>query len=172
MMVDMLNYGAAAQVNFNYNTADLANSQLTDEQKAWGSATVETTTNTRVEGEYYKGTRLALENNIQMHMAFEGLDETMYAVYSYTNHYGKTTSVTVKGEDFMKVGSLYGIEVKQLTCADARQTITVQIFDANGELLSIVIDSIESYVNRSGAEQPLFDALMKFADSAYAYLHQ
>ena len=34
-IVDMLNYGAAAQEYFNYNLDDLANNQLSDDQKNW-----------------------------------------------------------------------------------------------------------------------------------------
>ena len=45
MVVDMLNYGAAAQVYFKYNTEDLANNQLTDEQKASGTAEAPTMEN-------------------------------------------------------------------------------------------------------------------------------
>ena len=170
MLVDMLGYGAAAQQYFGYNTADLANNQLTDAQKAWGTATAAATTDNRNEGANYFGTRLVLQSSIQMQVAFTGLDETMYAVYSYTNYSGKTQSVTVKGEDFIQVNGMYGVELNKLVYADARQTVTVQIFSADGTLLSIVNDSIESYVNRSGADTPLYDSLIKFADSAKAYL--
>ena len=121
-------------------------------------------------GANYFGTRLVLQSSIQMQVAFTGLDETMYAVYSYTNYSGKTQSVTVKGEDFIQVNGMYGVELNKLVYADARQTVTVQIFSADGTLLSIVNDSIESYVNRSGADTPLYDALIKFADSAKVYL--
>lgn len=39
VLVDMLNYGAAAQKYMNYNTGALANSGLTAEQKAWATNT-------------------------------------------------------------------------------------------------------------------------------------
>ena len=170
MMVDMLNYGAAAQIYFGYNTADLANNQLTDAQRAYGTETATATINVRTEGTNYKGTRLILTSNIQMQVAFENLNETMYAVYSYTNYAGKTQSITVKGEDFIKVDGMYVIELSKLVYADARQTVTVQIFSADGQVLSTVNDSIESYINRSGATVPLYDTIIKFADSAKAYL--
>ncbi len=39
LAVDMLNYGAAAQLNFSYDTENLVNADLTDEQKALGTQT-------------------------------------------------------------------------------------------------------------------------------------
>ena len=170
MMVDMLNYGAAAQQKFNYNTGDLANNQLTAAQKACGTSTAAATSNKLVQGTNYKGTRLVLESRIQMQVAFTGMNRSMYAVYSYTDHNGKTQKVTVNGADFIEVGGLYGIELSQLVYADARQLVTIQIYNSKGKLLSTVKDSMESYVNRSGATDPLFAALMKFTDSAKAYL--
>ncbi len=171
MMVDMLNYGAAAQVNFNYNTADLANNQLTDTQKAWGTQTAAATADSRIEGTNYFGTRLVLEGSIQMQVAFKGMNCTMYAVYSYTDHFGNEQSVTVKGEDFIEVSGLFGVELSQLVYADARQLVTIRIYNAKGVLLSTVQDSIEGYVNRNGGTDSLYDALIKFTDSAKAYLH-
>ena len=172
MLVDMLNYGAAAQQNFKYNIDDLANNQLTAEQKAYGTKTAAPTTNNRVKDINYKGTRLVLESRIQMQVAFTGLDRTMYAQYTYRDHNNKVQIVTVAGSEFIEVSGLYGIELSKLVYADARQIVTVQIYNSQGALLSTVQDSIESYVNRSGATDPLFDALMKFTDSAKAYLHQ
>ncbi len=171
MMVDMLCYGAATQVNFDYNTNDLANSHLTDEQKACGTATAAATKNQQVKGPNFIGTRLVLESRIQMQMAFTGMDRTMYAVYSYTDHTGEAQTVTVEGKDFISVSGLYGIELSNLVYADARQLVTVHIYNADGTLYSGAKDSIESYVNRSGETDPLFEALIKFTDSAKAYLY-
>ena len=172
MLVDMLNYGAAAQNYFNYNTGDLANNQLTDAQKACGTKTAAATANKLVQGANYKGTRLVLVSRIQMQIAFTGVDRTMYAQYTYTDHNGKIQSVFVTGEEFVKAGDLYAVELNKLVYSDARQLVTIQLYDSEGKLLSTVQDSIESYVNRSDATTPLFECLMKFADSAKAYLHQ
>ena len=107
-----------------------------------------------------------------MQVAFTGLDRTMYAVYSYTNHNGIVQQVTVSGADFIEAGGLYGIELNKIVYADARQLVTIEIYTADGALISTVQDSIESYANRKGETDPLVDALMKFADSAKIYLHQ
>ena len=171
MMVDMLNYGAAAQNYFNYNTGDLANSQLSEAQKACGTSNAPTVQNNRVIGPKYSGTRLVLESRIQMQMAFADMNRTMYAVYTYTDHNGKKQSVTVNGSDFVQNGNMYGIELSKLVYADARQVVSVKVYNADGTLHGSAKDGIESYVKRSGATEPLFDALIKFTDSAKAYLH-
>ena len=144
---------------------------LTDDQKAFGTVTAPATTNNLVQGTNYKGSRLILESRIQMQVAFTGMNRTMYAVYSYTDHYGNAQSVTVSGEDFIEVSGLYGVELSKLVYADARQLVTIEIYNAKGVLLSTVQDSIESYVNRATADPELLTALMKFTDSAKAYLH-
>ena len=173
MMVDMLNYGAAAQTHFGYNTDDLANNLLTETQKAWGTQTMETVTDVRAQGPHYKGTRLILESRIQMQVAFEGLTADMYATYTYTDHCGKEQVVTVEGKDFVNVGGgMYAIELNQLVYADARQPVKTKVFYADGTVYGGAKDSIESYVNRLGQENPVCLALMKFTDSARAYLHQ
>ena len=171
MMVDMLNYGAAAQGSFGYGVDDLANSKLTEAQKACGTATAAATRNAQVKGLHYKGTRLVLESRIQMQVAFEGMNTNMYAYYSFTDHSGKQREIIVPGKDFISVGNLYGIELSELVYADARSLVKIQIFNKNGVLYAGGKDSIESYINRSGATDPLYDALIKFTDSAKAYLH-
>lgn len=170
MMADMLAYGAAAQLEFNYNTGDLANSRLTAAQKAYGSAAVAPMSNNRVTGENYKGTRLILESRIQMQVAFGGLDRTMYAIYSYTDHNGIRKTVRVNGADFVYTNNMYCVELNQLVCADARCMVTVQVYKADGTLFAGVKDSIESYACRFGATG-IYAALMKFTDSAYNYFH-
>lgn len=171
MMVDMLNYGAAAQKQFSYKTGDLANKNLTAAQKAYGTAAVPPTANTLVKGTNYAGTRLVLESHIQMQVAFKSLHTGMYAIYTYTDHNGVTKSYIVHGYDFINVGGMYGVELNALVYADARSPVTVKVYTGNGALVAEATDSIESYVNRSGNTE-LFAALMRFADSAKAYLHK
>ena len=50
VLVDFLNYASAAQVYFNLNTKNLVNAELTDEQKAFGTATVAAIGNDRADG--------------------------------------------------------------------------------------------------------------------------
>ena len=170
MMVDMLNYGAAAQVHFGYGTEDLANNQLTDAQKASGTATAPEMSNDQVKGTNYQGSRFILESRIQVQLAFKNMTTDMYAVYTYTNAAGKEQTVKVEGADFVMInGAPAGVELSELVYADARALVEVTVYNADGTVYGTATDSIESCAYRSNGD--VFTALMKFADSAKAHLY-
>ena len=170
MMVDMLNYGAAAQVHFGYGTDDLANNKLTDAQKATGTATAPEMSNDQVKGTNYNGTRFILESRIQVQLAFKNMTSDMYAVYTYTNAAGKEQTVRVEGTDFVIIGGKpAGVELSALVYADARALVNVTLYKADGTVYGTATDSIESCSLRSGGD--VFVALMKFADSARKHLY-
>lgn len=171
MLVDMLNYGAAAQQKFGYDTKNLANSGLTDAQKAYATQEAPLMGNYQYKGPHYLGSRFILESRIQMQVAFGGLTDDMYAVYNYTDACGKTRSVRVEGKNFITAGSRKGIELNQLVYADARGQVTIMVYNADGSLYGMAIDSIESCANRSTTGNDVFVALMKFADSARKHLY-
>ena len=170
MMVDMLNYGAAAQLHFKYGTNDLANSKLTAAQKATGTATTPEMRNDQVKGINYQGSRFILESRIQVQLAFKNMTSSMYAVYTYTNAAGKAQTVRVEGKDFVVIsGKPAGVELSALVYADARALVNVTVYNANGTVYGTATDSIESCAYRSTGD--VFAALMKFADSAKAHLY-
>jgi len=170
-MVNMLNYGAAAQLQFNYATDDLANSLLTDTQKSWASTSAKELNSYLVRGTNYMGTRLVLESRIQLQVAFKGMTRDMYAIYTYTDNNGKLQSVRVEGADFVDVGVL-GVEMSALVYADARNVVNITVYNANGTVYGTATDSIEGYAKRNVTDpDDVVMALMKFADSAKAYLY-
>jgi len=171
LMVNMLNYGAAAQLEFNYAAGDLANNQLTNAQKAWGSTGVKELGSYLVKGTNYMGTRLVLESRIQLQVAFKGMTRSMYAVYTFTDNNGKLQTVRVEGADFVDVGIL-GVEMSALVYADARNVVNITVYNANGTVYGTATDSIEGYAKRNVTDpDDVVMALMKFADSAKAYLY-
>ena len=170
MMVDMLNYGTAAQLYFGYGTEDLANNQLTDEQKASGTSATPAMENKVVVGAHYTASRFILKSSIQVQVGFEGLTEDMYAVYTYDDCRGLNRQYRIEGEDFVVVsGKLAGVELSKLVYADARCMVSVTVYNADGTVYGTATDSIESCAYRSSGD--LFVELMKFADSARAYLY-
>jgi len=171
LMVNMLNYGAAAQLQFNYATDDLANSLLTDTQKAWASTELAELNSYLVKGTNYMGTRLVLESRIQLQVAFKGMTRDMYAIYTYTDNKGEVKTVRVEGADFVDVGVL-GVEMSALVYADARNLVEITVYNADGTVYGTATDSIEGYAARNAkGEDDVVIALMKFADSAKAYLY-
>jgi hypothetical protein len=167
----MLNYGAAAQAYFNYNTNDLANSVLTDAQKAYASDSV-VCTDQRVKGEGYYGSSLTLKDRITLTMYFNNITPDMYAVVSFTDHKGEAHETRVEGSAFAKYNDgIYGVDVDELVVADGNQLVTVTVYDADGNVVATAIDSVNSYAARQAGSNELFEMVAKFTTSAYAHFH-
>ena len=174
LYVEMLNYGAAAQDHFNYNEDDLANNELTAAQQAYGLGTV-AMEDFRVEGTGYVGTSLTLESNILMNFFFNNIPaehDDMYAIATYTDHYGEAKQVKVEGENFVKHNStIWKVSVSGLVVADCRELVSVKVYEADGDVIASVTDSIESYTARMDGDGPLYVAIMNFAVAAYNTFH-
>ena len=170
LMVDMLNYGAFAQKNFDYGTEDLANNLLTAAHKAYATAQMKSVSNNRVQGANYQGTRLVLESRIQLQLAFKNLTADKYAIYTFTNNSGVKQNIRVDGTEFIDAGSAYVVEASELVCADARALVTFTVYNADGTVYATASDSIESYVARN-LDIEAAVMLMKFTDSAKSYLY-
>ncbi len=174
MFVDMLVYGAEAQKQFeSYGINDLATSQLTAEQLAQATQTV-SFENKLVADDGYRASSLILESNIQLAVLFGGIDQTMTAEISFTDHYGEDKNCTVAGSEFEPVTykgeACYSITVDELVMADARQPVTVTVKDTDGNVVTSATDSVESYIARMSNTGTLYEAIMKFSDSAAAGL--
>jgi len=171
MLVDMLNYGAAAQIQFGYDTSNLVSDCLSESQKGYATESV-TAEDSRVKGENYYGSNLELGNSIVLGLFFQNVDTSMYAVVTYTDHYGNEQSVRVDGSSFeYHGGSIYRIPVKTLAVADVSQIVTCNVYNAGGTLVGSCSDSMESYIARMSSSSDLYETIMKFAVSAYSYFH-
>ena len=170
MVVDMLNYGAAAQTNASYNLENLANGLLTDAQKAYATASVSYENNMTFtsEGKYLANVHML--SNIQFMMAFSGIDTSMKAVVTYTKWNGAAKEITIDGSEFVQNGSYYVITIEETVIADGRQDINCKIVDSEGNTVAEVTDSMASYAARTTKNPELYEAIMKFSDSAKAYL--
>ena len=158
VLADMLNYGAAAQVQFNYKTDDLANGQMTEAQKALATEAVEMS-NIRETAAGYLGTTLELESNILLNFFYSADFVGKTATVSYTDHYGVAHNYDV---EIIASGTYGKVSVDKLVISDCSVRITVTVDGA------AVIDSVESYCARM-TNLALREPLMKFATSARAY---
>ena len=171
MLVDMLNYGAAAQNFFEYNMDDLANNQLTDAQKAYATDSV-SCTDQSVKGQNYYGSTLTLKDRIILTMYFQNITTDMYAVVSFTDHKGAAHETRIQGSDFVKYNdTVYGVVVDGLVVADGDQLVTVTVYDAEGNVVGSASDSVNSYAARQMGKDALYEMVAKFTASAYAYFH-
>lgn len=156
-----------------YNVGDLANNRLTAEQQAYATKSVDCT-DERVKGTNYYGSTLTLKSRILLNVYFKDITPDMYALVTYTNHYGEAQEIRVDGSEFNKYNdSVYGVPVDELVVADGGQQVTVKVYDSNGNEVASAIDSINSYAARmmASSQDPLFEMVAKFTASAYIYFH-
>ena len=168
--VDLLNYGAAAQTYFDYNTENLANANLTEEQASWATAAVEVTDKS-VYGTAYLGGSMTLVSEITLDMVFNVVyEEGMYAEVTFTDHYGDVVKQTLTPEDLQ--GSFTQVHVTGMAIADYQALVTCELYDAEGNLVGNAVDSMESYAARNADKLgEIVQAIMKLGASAYAYFH-
>ena len=172
LMVDMVNYGAASQNYFTYKTADLANAQLTDEQKSWATASVECNNDDQVKGTNYAGSTLNLKDRILLNVYFKNTGvtaailENMYATVSFTGYKGNVVNEEVEVK--MNTNGLY-VEVDQIVLGDSFESVTVTVYNADGTVYGQGSDSVEAYASRNSTKE-LFVNIAKFAFAAREYM--
>ena len=180
VLVDMLNYGAECQNKFGYNTTDLANAKLTDEQKAWATKNVTyTNENYKVESGTLRGASVSAKSKLTLTFVFEGTTAEQYAHVTYTDHYGTVVNRTIQATWNSEYGC-YVFDVTGVAVADGRAPIHCQVtgsadpITAESKILGDATASIECYVTAAmgGADiHNVYVNLMKFVDSAHAYFH-
>ncbi len=189
LLVDMLNYGAAAQVYFGYKTGKPVNKALTDEQKALGTqgtptlVSVEDTIPIDNPTAAITGKNIAFDNSIAMrfYMQFaEGQStENVKLVLSYTAADGAHISRSIPYSQFgdydetTKHGTIYTIAAKDMSAV-----ITAKIYDGDTQISNAKTYSVETYVyNRllnsdNDTFKALITELMKYGKSAEAYFRE
>jgi hypothetical protein len=177
LFVDMVNYGAAAQLEWGYNVENLANAGLTEQQKAYATTVEEDLSrNILDKGTGYAGTTLSLKENILLNVVFqnETINKAAYAIVSYTGYKGRAedeVSYRVEAEQFQALGnSMKYVQINTLKVADYAQAVTVTLYDADGNEVSKCVESIESYLMRNYNKTILNPATLAFCEGAYEYL--
>ena len=182
MYVSMLYYGAAAQTAFKYKADHKATDYLTSDMISFARTSVnldkaQATGSGATAG--LIGSRAILESNIQLQMGF---DPSLYgngytATYSYVNHEGKTVEGSLPIET-VPDGSRALVTVDNLVIADCGQLVTIRIYNAKGERVIKVFDSVENFAIRMNesttakeAQKVLAQEIMNFSTSAYNYFH-
>ena len=178
LIVDMLNYGAAAQVNFKYNTGDLANALLTDAQKALGTNGTRAYSDKSQKIMNNVGSTFNLASRLELNMYFNKMTVTddVYALVKLTHHNG-TQQITVRidGSEFNNAQNNYTIvPIAEIVAADGRQLVTCEVYEGN-TMVAKGVDSLESYVARAmksnATTNKWLEEVLDFSDSAYNFLH-
>ena len=169
LAVDMLNYGAAAQVNFNYDADNLVNADLTAAQKALGTQGVVAATDSSATAG--NGGRITTSVSLQSKVL-------LYVNCNYAKTENSNLEFVVKNlngdvlERFAPTiaaakicQGVYGnVGARQM-----RDLITIELYD-NGVLVSQTLTwNIESYVAQTRANSASSEALIATVNAMLAY---
>jgi hypothetical protein len=169
LFVDMLNYGAAAQIRFSYAVTDLANKYLTEAQQDYATPEQKGQNNQKL-GDGCLGVALALESRIEMTIVFNQAKVTkdMRAELTYTNFLGETEKIDIDGENFVAYGTSGWQFVLALPLVDGAELVTCTIYDGD-EVVTMGQDSVEGYLSRQYTTHEIMPATWKFVQSAKAF---
>ena len=186
MLVDMLNYGAAAQEYTGHNKLNLANKDLTKEQLSYATAELRELENIKYnppvatgDKAQWMGTGVQLENKVKLAGYFR--TDSISGVYVQIADGNGNVLDKVSAANFSVVTGADGLpaymftydKLTALQMSDARK---LTICDSTGKAISgVLVYSIESYVKsmqQSGTNQKavaLLEAMIKYGDSSKQY---
>ncbi|MBO5440855.1 MAG: hypothetical protein J6A53_09400, partial [Clostridia bacterium] len=196
LIVDVLNYGAAAQKYFNHYETVLANRGLTDKQKD-SSVLPEGYVYQKVTKMYgphateYVGVSSALILEASVHMILDLVDmdklvdPTVVVEFTHNGESAKQHHVVYRIDDeehplIIDANGVARIVVDDLAAVDAQVTVHCSVYDGEAtaeNLLYTVDDSVESYcgwgVSTSDAElAAVCERIIKYSQSAKAYFNK
>lgn len=180
LLVDLLNYGAAAQIYAGYQTDNLVNSDLTDVQKDWASKDTtefknirnlnyKTISNPTAE---WKTCSLVLKNSITVKVKFSAKDVENKTVEIVL----KNTKFTYTKDDFVNNGDgTYYVYCNELFANELSDDLLFTIYENGKPCSNTMLFSVESYarlVRDNYKDKPLdkmTTAMMLYGKSAKAY---
>ena len=173
VLVDMLNYGTMAQIQFYHNNSNLANTNLSPNEwqnYATKDADMECidikptqTPQPGVTATRHLGTTFSLTSSIAMKMAIDTTD-LQKGSYALVYMDGKSTRVDAVDYDGFAIYTYTGMVPK-----NGRKDIQWKFYTAGGELKLTVTDSLANYVGRMVNQYPYLKNLMKYCDAAANY---
>ncbi len=178
LAVDMLNYGAAAQLYFGYNTENLVNADLTAEQSAYATTQMPSATDSiDISGEGAGVlTSVALLNKVSLYLTANyeaSADSNMK--YVVTDAATGEEIAQIAAEEYMTNfwrGVFDGVSAR-----DMRKLLKIELYDNDVLVSKTLTWSIESYVaqtrdNASASDVlcGLVNAMLVYGDSAAAYM--
>ncbi|MBR3909521.1 MAG: hypothetical protein IKJ50_07375, partial [Clostridia bacterium] len=184
LLVDILNYGAAAQKYKGYKTDDLANANLTDAQKALGNQEVITYTDEKnmnyktVDNGIatFKAVGLALSDSVIMTFKFElAAGATLDGVTAHIEAIGKKWDIPSSEFTYEASTGRYVVSFAELNPAQMRNVVVVNLVKDGNVVSNSVTYSIESYglskaANQATTLKALVEAMARYGRSAKAYV--
>ena len=189
LLVDMLNYGAAAQTYFNYNTGHLVNSSLTAAQKKLGTSAsslniTSDASETKISSPkaQFSGKNLLLGNNVAIvyYMTFDSSvnKNNVTLKLTYTTVKGETITKTVPFKDFINgdYANEYRFDFTEVQAKDSCQPVTAVLYEGSKQISNKITYSVQTYAynklkkSTTSAElKAIINALMVYCKSAKNY---
>lgn len=180
LLVDLLHYGTQAQLYTNYNTSNLVDEKLSDEQLLWGTSEEPTLTNA-LDTTYetvetptakWKGAGITLNDSVCMRFMFttDSIEGLSVKIKSATNEW------IITSDNFIKENGAYYVYFNALNAGQMSEKVYLTIYNGDVAISNTVCYSIESYAyeKQSSTIEHLSDlvkAMMKYGNSAYAYVN-
>ena len=179
LLVDLLHYGAAAQVYTGYKTGNLADADLTATQLAWGTSVKPQLTSIQ-DIAYktvsdpkatWKGAGLYLQDAVTVRFRLAAQDINGLSVKIESD----VGTWIIPASEFVPAGTdTYYVYFNGLNAGQMRQRMEVTVCQGNKPVSNTVVYSIESYAyayqdSTAAGLSNLLDAMMKYGDAAYAY---
>ena len=185
LLVDLLNYCAAAQIERGYKTNALVNADLTTAEAACGTQTVRSFNDISNKIDKsdktvnFLGANVVMGSSISELVYFQTtLDlSTITIKISVGNRENVASYTAADFEVYNAANNQYTLLCDKIFANELSDKITAKAYDKNGNLISNTIEySIESYVARTLPKTgqkaeflELLKAMMKYGDSVMAY---
>ena len=182
LFVDLLNYGAASQVQFEYNDNNLANANLGEWQSYATTEIVYPAAKNNSSVACYQTTSLELKSRVDLQLQLWtdsfGVDMSeVVAEISYTDFNGNLVKKEIKGTDFQPHTPKNGrgrckVIVSWIDIPDCMQDVTIVLKDSNGNEIATITESIISklgYYYEQYPDNAIYSEMIKFISSANAY---
>ncbi len=169
LAVDMLNYGAAAQVQFDYDVENLVNADLTDAQKALGTQEIPAATdNTAAVG---NGSAVVTSVSLQSKVM-------LYLTFRYRSNADSNLKVVIKDAKGKILSEYAPYQINTANCKaiydnvgarQMRELITIELYDNDTLVSQSITWSVESYVAQTRANEASSEALVNAVNAMLAY---
>lgn len=181
LLVDLLQYGAASQIYAGYKTDDLANAELTSEQRAMGTSTTPSL-GSALDAEFavvpnptvsWRSVSLVLDSAIVIRYKINAATSENLSAKITTD---SDQEWTIDGSEFVRASEgVYNIEFSGLDAGQMRDNVYITIFDGDTAVSNTLCYSVETYVynkqnNGDTNFVNLIIAMMRYGDSAYDYI--
>ena len=182
LLVDLLNYGAESQMYTGYKTDNLVNGFLTEEQKAWGTASSRTYENLLAPAYEtinhpsvtWKAAGLNLKDRVEIRVKFLA-DDINNLVIKVRDDNGNNWEIKADKFEAIPEGGYYAY-FNGLNAGMMSEPVYFTVYDGEQKVSNTLRYSVESYayskVNGTDAAlSTLVQAMMKYGDAAYSYVN-